>query len=131
MCVWMVATISSKAKIKIFCKFFFTPGPPSECLPLEKNPKMLILAFEANSVHIVLPKCGIFPRFSSLWILLKNIVSSKKVNLYFFSSSNCRCTCDSTHRCVLTDNWQDRRAYVFQCRNRESSNHMFPFPDRK
>jgi len=41
------------------------------------------------------------------------------------------CTCDSTHRCVLTDNWQDRRAYVFQCRNRESSNHMFPFPDRK
>merc|ERR1739848_198634 len=31
----------------------------------------------------------------------------------------------STYRCVLTDNRQDRRAYVFHCRNRESSNHMF------
>jgi len=41
------------------------------------------------------------------------------------------CECPSNHSCVLTDNWQDRRAYVFHCRNNDSSSHMFPFPDRK
>jgi len=41
------------------------------------------------------------------------------------------CECNQNHNCVLTDNWQDRRAYVFHCRHRETSSHMFPFPDRK
>jgi len=41
------------------------------------------------------------------------------------------CECEPDHNCVLTDNWQDRRAYVFHCRHRGSSSHMFPFPDRK
>jgi len=41
------------------------------------------------------------------------------------------CECQPNHDCVLTDNWQDRRAYVFHCRHHDSSSHMFPFPDRK
>merc|ERR1712007_23089 len=41
------------------------------------------------------------------------------------------CECNQNYNCVLTDNWQDRRAYVFHCRHRETSSHMFPFPDRK
>merc|ERR1711997_1180656 len=34
------------------------------------------------------------------------------------------CECNPNHNCVLTDNWQDRRAYVFHCRHRESSSHV-------
>merc|ERR1712156_799475 len=41
------------------------------------------------------------------------------------------CVCDPDHKCVLTDNLQDRRSYVFHCRHRESSLKMFPFPHRK
>ena len=40
-----------------------------------------------------------------------------------------RCQCQTGQRCVLTDNRLDRKAYIFQCRNAESSRHMYPFPD--
>ena len=44
-------TITSKAKINIFWKIFFTPLAPSGPLHSKKFKKTLILAFEANSVH--------------------------------------------------------------------------------
>jgi len=40
-----------------------------------------------------------------------------------------RCICDEGHRCVLTNNLSDRKAYVFKCRSFEQSENMFPFPD--
>ena len=42
-------TITSKAKINVFWKFFFTPLAPSGPLRSKKFQKTLILAFEANS----------------------------------------------------------------------------------
>ena len=40
-----------------------------------------------------------------------------------------RCICDEGHRCVLTNNLSDRKAYVFKCRSLKQSENMFPFPD--
>jgi len=40
-----------------------------------------------------------------------------------------RCICEEDHRCVLTNNLSDRKAYVFKCRSINQSENMFPFPD--
>lgn len=40
-----------------------------------------------------------------------------------------RCICEENHRCVLTNNLSDRKAYVFKCRSVNQSENMFPFPD--
>ena len=57
------------------------------------------------------------------------VFSTKTLGNWFLAFF--RCDCDEGSHCVLTDNWQDRRAYVFHCRERDNSSHMFPFPDRK
>jgi len=41
---------------------------------------------------------------------------------------NNKCSCDDGHRCVLTGNKPERKAYVFHCRKKELSNHMYQFP---
>ena len=43
-------------------------------------------------------------------------------------SQKFRCRCDDGYRCVLTGNMSDRKAYVFHCREREKSQHMYEFP---
>jgi len=46
-----------------------------------------------------------------------------------FKYTRSYCKCDSGNNCVLTDNRPDMDMYMFHCRQREISGHMFKFPN--
>ena len=48
-------------------------------------------------------------------------------SLFFIFS----CECDEGYSCVLTDNRPDMDMYMFHCRAREASGHMFRFPNSR
>jgi len=62
--------------------------------------------------------CG-FAYYDTSRSRIRPIISYRKNNL---------CSCDDGYRCVLTGNMSDRKAYVFHCRDREKSGHMYEFP---
>jgi len=62
--------------------------------------------------------CG-FAYYDTSRSRIRPIISYRRSNL---------CSCDDGHRCVLTGNMSDRKAYVFHCREREKSEHMYEFP---
>lgn len=62
--------------------------------------------------------CG-FAYYDTSTSRIRPIISYRRSNL---------CRCDDGYRCVLTGNMSDRRAYVFHCREREKSEHMYEFP---
>jgi len=62
--------------------------------------------------------CG-FAYYDTSRSRIRPIISYRRSNL---------CRCDDGYRCVLTGNMSDRKAYVFHCREREKSQHMYEFP---
>lgn len=62
--------------------------------------------------------CG-FAYYDTSRSRIRPIISYRRSNL---------CSCDDGYRCVLTGNMSDRKAYVFHCREREKSGHMYEFP---
>lgn len=65
--------------------------------------------------------CG-FAYYDTSRSRIRPIVSYRRSNL---------CRCDDGYRCVLTGNMSDRKAYVFHCREREKSEHMYEFPQNQ
>lgn len=43
----------------------------------------------------------------------------------------CSCSCDGGYDCVLTDNRPDMDMYMFHCRQKDRSGHMFKFPNSR
>lgn len=48
-----------------------------------------------------------------------------------FKYTRSYCGCDDGYSCVLTDNRPDMDMYMFHCRAREASGHMFRFPNSR
>jgi len=48
-----------------------------------------------------------------------------------FKYTRSYCECDEGYSCVLTDNRPDMDMYMFHCRAREASGHMFRFPNSR
>jgi len=65
--------------------------------------------------------CG-FAYYDTSRSRIRPIISYRRSNL---------CSCDDGYRCVLTGNMLDRKAYVFHCREREKSEHMYEFPQNQ
>jgi len=65
--------------------------------------------------------CG-FAYYDTSRSRIRPIISYRRSNL---------CSCDDGYRCVLTGNMSDRKAYVFHCREREKSEHMYEFPQNQ
>jgi len=65
--------------------------------------------------------CG-FAYYDTSRSRIRPIISYRRSNL---------CSCADTHSCVLTGNMSDRKAYVFHCREREKSSHMYEFPQNQ
>jgi len=65
--------------------------------------------------------CG-FAYYDTSRARIRPIISYRRSNL---------CSCDDGYRCVLTGNMSDRKAYVFHCREREESEHMYEFPQNQ
>merc|ERR1711976_1069352 len=116
-------TIVKSSLLVCFLATFLITTPSVNASPkirASKNPEVNEVMNEAPmmmSCYESIP-CG--------WALYSNTGRQpfRRISTY---TRNRLCSCDSGRRCVLTDNWQDRRAYVFHCRDRDRSSHMFPF----
>lgn len=78
-----------------------------------------------ESCHQHIP-CG-FAQYG----LPRHLGSSSRSSRFkpIFKYTRSYCKCDAGYNCVLTDNRPDMDMYMFHCRQRELSGHMFKFPN--
>jgi len=80
-----------------------------------------------ESCHMHIP-CG-FAQYGIPRHLGSSSRSSRFKSIFKYTRSYC--SCDSGYNCVLTDNRRDMDMYMFHCRQKELSGHMFKFPNSR
>jgi len=80
-----------------------------------------------ESCHLHIP-CG-FAQYGIPRHLGSSSRSSRFKSIFKYTRSYC--SCDSGYNCVLTDNRRDMDMYMFHCRQKELSGHMFKFPNSR
>lgn len=80
-----------------------------------------------ESCHMHIP-CG-FAQYG----LPRHLGSSSRSSRFkpIFKYTRSYCSCDGGYDCVLTDNRPDMDMYMFHCRQKDRSGHMFKFPNSR